>query len=94
MKIKLLTALFFMSSCTFGNTISDNAAEQAFIYAYPMVQAEVIPVDSDLVKLMGRIMAQNQKDEALAQNYMDQWNIISAKNEAIKKIIDSIQSFL
>ncbi|MBT1444198.1 DUF1254 domain-containing protein [Shewanella sp. JM162201] len=36
---------------------------------------EVIRVDSNLIKLMGRIMAVGKEDEKLALNYMDQWNI-------------------
>ncbi len=36
---------------------------------------EVIRVDSDLVKMMGRIMATNKEDEKIALNYMDQWNL-------------------
>jgi hypothetical protein len=36
---------------------------------------EVIYVDSDLQKMMGRIMATNKEDEKKALNYMDQWNI-------------------
>ncbi|MFJ1269872.1 DUF1254 domain-containing protein [Legionella lytica] len=41
----------------------------------PQSITEVIRVDSNLVKLMGRIMALNTKDEVIAQNYMDQWNV-------------------
>lgn len=36
---------------------------------------EVIRVDSNLVKLMGRIMAINPDDEKIALNYMDDWNV-------------------
>ncbi|HCE1483532.1 TPA: DUF1254 domain-containing protein [Vibrio parahaemolyticus] len=36
---------------------------------------EVVRVDSNLVKLMGRIMAVNDEDAKVALNYMDQWNI-------------------
>ncbi len=36
---------------------------------------EVIRVDSNLVKLMGRIMAVGSEDEKVALNYMDQWTI-------------------
>ena len=36
---------------------------------------EVIYVDSDLQKMMGRIMATGKEDEKKALNYMDQWNI-------------------
>ncbi|MDR3503902.1 MAG: DUF1254 domain-containing protein [Legionella sp.] len=41
----------------------------------PKSVTQVIRVDSDLVKLMGRIMAINPQDEVIAQNYMDQWNV-------------------
>lgn len=41
----------------------------------PASVTEVIRVDSDLVKLMGRIMATNPEDEKVALNYMDDWNI-------------------
>ncbi|MFB2728614.1 DUF1254 domain-containing protein [Shewanella mangrovisoli] len=36
---------------------------------------EVIYVDSNLIKLMGRIMAVGKEDEKVALNYMDDWNI-------------------
>lgn len=36
---------------------------------------EVIRVDSDLIKMMGRIMATGKEDEKVALGYMDQWNI-------------------
>lgn len=36
---------------------------------------EVIRVDSNLVKLMGRIMATGPADEKVALNYMDDWNV-------------------
>ncbi len=36
---------------------------------------EVIRVDSNLVKLMGRIMAVGEDDEKVALKYMDQWTI-------------------
>lgn len=36
---------------------------------------EVIRVDSDFVKMMGRIMATGKADEKVALGYMDQWNI-------------------
>jgi hypothetical protein len=36
---------------------------------------EVVYVDSDLQKLMGRIMATNKEDEKKALNLMDQWKI-------------------
>ncbi|MBH3429999.1 DUF1254 domain-containing protein [Pseudomonas alkylphenolica] len=36
---------------------------------------EVIRVDSNLVKLMGRIMATGPDDEKTALNYMDDWNV-------------------
>ncbi|WP_413580754.1 DUF1254 domain-containing protein [Bdellovibrio sp. HCB288] len=36
---------------------------------------EVIRVDSNLVKLMGRIMAVGKEDEKTALKYMDDWNI-------------------
>lgn len=36
---------------------------------------EVIRVDSNLVKLMGRIMAINPEDEKKALNHMDGWNV-------------------
>ncbi|MEN0107264.1 MAG: DUF1254 domain-containing protein, partial [Pseudomonas sp.] len=35
---------------------------------------EVIRVDSNLIKLMGRIMATSPKDEVTALTYMDAWN--------------------
>ncbi|MGF6090354.1 DUF1254 domain-containing protein [Pseudomonas sp. 18173] len=36
---------------------------------------EVIRVDSNLVKLMGRIMATDPEDQKAALNYMDDWNV-------------------
>ncbi|WP_339515621.1 DUF1254 domain-containing protein [Pseudomonas sp. RL_15y_Pfl2_60] len=36
---------------------------------------EVVRVDSNLIKLMGRIMATGPKDEKVALNYMDDWNV-------------------
>jgi len=36
---------------------------------------EVIRVDSDLVKMMGRIMATGKEDEKTALRYMDQWTL-------------------
>ncbi|QTD35888.1 DUF1254 domain-containing protein [Pseudomonas fluorescens] len=36
---------------------------------------EVIRVDSNLVKLMGRIMATGPEDQKTALNYMDEWNV-------------------
>lgn len=36
---------------------------------------EVIRVDSNLLKLMGRIMAINPDDQKIALNYMDDWNV-------------------
>lgn len=36
---------------------------------------EVVRVDSDIVKLMGRIMATGPEDSKIAQDYMDQWNV-------------------
>ncbi|MFJ4193487.1 DUF1254 domain-containing protein [Pseudomonas sp. NPDC089534] len=36
---------------------------------------EVIRVDSDLIKIMGRIMATGKDDEKVALGYMDQWNL-------------------
>lgn len=36
---------------------------------------EVIRVDSNLMKLMGRIMATGPEDEKFALNYMDDWNV-------------------
>lgn len=36
---------------------------------------EVIYVDSNIIKLMGRIMAVGKEDEKVALNYMDDWNI-------------------
>ncbi|XZG71000.1 DUF1254 domain-containing protein [Chitinibacteraceae bacterium HSL-7] len=36
---------------------------------------EVIRVDSDIVKLMGRIMATGKEDEKVALGYMDKWNL-------------------
>lgn len=41
----------------------------------PASVTEVIRVDSDLIKMMGRIMATNKEDEKVALNYMDDWNI-------------------
>ncbi|TNV19722.1 DUF1254 domain-containing protein [Buttiauxella sp. B2] len=41
----------------------------------PPSVTEVIRVDSDLLKLMGRIMATNKEDEKVALNYMDDWNV-------------------
>jgi hypothetical protein len=36
---------------------------------------EVVRVDSNLIKLMGRIMATGPEDEKVALNYMDDWNV-------------------
>ena len=36
---------------------------------------EVIRVESNMIKMMGRIMAVGKSDEKIALNYMDQWNI-------------------
>ncbi|MBN6776100.1 DUF1254 domain-containing protein [Pseudomonas granadensis] len=36
---------------------------------------EVIRVDSNLLKVMGRIMATSPEDEKVALNYMDDWNV-------------------
>lgn len=41
----------------------------------PASVTEVIRVDSDIIKLMGRIMATGKEDEKIALNYMDEWNI-------------------
>ncbi|PWW11685.1 DUF1254 domain-containing protein [Mangrovibacter plantisponsor] len=41
----------------------------------PASVTEVIRVDSDFLKLMGRIMATGKEDEKTALNYMDDWNI-------------------
>ncbi|MFT4271915.1 MAG: DUF1254 domain-containing protein [Pantoea sp.] len=41
----------------------------------PASVTEVIRVDSDFLKLMGRIMANGKEDEKKALNYMDEWNI-------------------
>ncbi|GAA4495403.1 DUF1254 domain-containing protein [Pseudaeromonas paramecii] len=41
----------------------------------PASVTEVIRVDSNFLKLMGRIMATGKEDEQVALNYMDQWNI-------------------
>lgn len=41
----------------------------------PASVTEVIRVDSNLIKVMGRIMATNKEDEKIALNYMDEWNI-------------------
>ncbi len=50
-------------------------APQSWNGEVPASVDEVIRVDSNLVKLMGRIMAVGQEDEKVAQNYMDQWTI-------------------
>jgi len=36
---------------------------------------EVVRVESNIIKLMGRIMAVGKDDERIALNYMDKWNI-------------------
>ncbi|BEE17999.1 hypothetical protein VAWG006_22520 [Aeromonas enteropelogenes] len=41
----------------------------------PASVTEVIRVNSNLIKLMGRIMATGKEDEKVALGYMDQWNI-------------------
>jgi hypothetical protein len=41
----------------------------------PASVTEVIRVNSNLIKVMGRIMATGKKDEQVALTYMDQWNI-------------------
>lgn len=41
----------------------------------PASVEEVIRIDSNLVKLMGRIMATTPDDEKKALNYMDDWNV-------------------
>jgi hypothetical protein len=53
-----------------------------FMYASPTWKGEVpasvdevVRVDSNFVKLMGRIMANGPEDTQIAQSYMDQWNI-------------------
>lgn len=50
-------------------------ASKAWKGTVPDSVDEVIYVDSDLQKMMGRIMATNKEDEKKALNYMDQWNI-------------------
>ena len=50
-------------------------ASKAWKGTVPASVDEVIYVDSDLQKMMGRIMATNKEDEKKALNYMDQWNI-------------------
>jgi hypothetical protein len=41
----------------------------------PASVTDVIRVDSDILKLMGRIMATSAEDTKVALNYMDDWNI-------------------
>lgn len=41
----------------------------------PASVTEVIRVHSNLIKVMGRIMATGKEDEKVALNYMDDWNI-------------------
>lgn len=41
----------------------------------PASVTEVIRVDSNILKLMGRIMATDEQDTKLALSYMDKWNI-------------------
>ncbi|MFD7733929.1 DUF1254 domain-containing protein [Kitasatospora phosalacinea] len=41
----------------------------------PSSVTEVVRVDSDLVKLMGRIMATGPRDEVTAREHMDKWNV-------------------
>lgn len=41
----------------------------------PASVTEVIRVDSDIVKVMGRIMATSQEDTKIALGYMDDWNV-------------------
>jgi hypothetical protein len=65
----------------FGSRIRGIKGGQ-FMYASPSWKGEVpasvdevVRVDSDIVKLMGRIMATGPEDEKIAQGFMDQWNI-------------------
>lgn len=41
----------------------------------PASVTEVIRVDSDILKMMGRIMATSKEDTKVALNYMDDWNV-------------------
>lgn len=41
----------------------------------PASVTEVIRVDSDILKVMGRIMATSQEDTKTALNFMDDWNV-------------------
>lgn len=41
----------------------------------PASVTEVIRVDSDILKVMGRIMATSKDDEKVALGYMDDWNV-------------------
>lgn len=50
-------------------------ASQSWQGDVPASVDEVIRVDSNLLKLMGRIMAVGKEDEKTALNYMDKWNI-------------------
>lgn len=50
-------------------------ASQSWQGEVPESVDEVIRVDSNLVKLMGRIMAVGKQDEKVALNYMDQWTL-------------------
>lgn len=50
-------------------------ASRAWKGEVPPSVTEVIRVDSDILKLMGRIMATSPEDTKIALNYMDDWNI-------------------
>ncbi|WP_165313548.1 DUF1254 domain-containing protein [Vibrio ziniensis] len=50
-------------------------ASQSWQGEVPDSVDKVIRVESNIVKLMGRIMAVGKADEKVALNYMDQWNV-------------------
>ncbi|MEH0387421.1 DUF1254 domain-containing protein [Vibrio mimicus] len=50
-------------------------ASQSWQGEVPASVDKVIRVESNLVKLMGRIMAVGKEDEKVALNYMDQWTL-------------------
>ena len=50
-------------------------ASHAWDGEVPSSVESVTRVDSDLVKLMGRIMATGDQDEVVAREYMDKWNV-------------------
>lgn len=50
-------------------------AAQGWKGEVPPSVTEVIRVDSNLIKLMGRIMATGPEDQKTALNYMDDWNV-------------------